>query len=96
MRFLSAALLFLILCQCDLSAQVPKHTFALGDRDFLLDGKPFQIIAGEMHFARIPRQVLAPSASNGKGYGIEYDCDLCLLELSRTIARQVRLRDRES
>ena len=36
--------------------QAPKHTFALGQRDFLLDGKPFQIIAGEMHFARIPRE----------------------------------------
>jgi beta-galactosidase len=31
------------------------HTFTLGREDFLLDGKPFQIIAGEMHFARIPR-----------------------------------------
>jgi beta-galactosidase len=33
-----------------------KHTFALGKDDFLLDGKPFQIISGEMHFARIPRE----------------------------------------
>lgn len=30
------------------------HTFALGADDFLLDGKPFQIISGEMHPARIP------------------------------------------
>ncbi|MBI1808179.1 MAG: beta-galactosidase [Ignavibacteria bacterium] len=37
-------------------AQAPKHTFTLGDKDFLLDGKPFQIIAGEMHFARIPKE----------------------------------------
>ncbi|HMK37837.1 MAG TPA: beta-galactosidase family protein, partial [Bacteroidota bacterium] len=33
-----------------------SHTFALGGRDFLLDGKPFQIISGEMHPARIPRE----------------------------------------
>ncbi|HVX52586.1 MAG TPA: glycoside hydrolase family 35 protein [Chitinophagaceae bacterium] len=32
------------------------HTFSLGKNDFLLDGKPFQIISGEMHPARIPRQ----------------------------------------
>ncbi len=32
------------------------RTFTLGNEDFLLDGKPFQIIAGEMHFARIPRE----------------------------------------
>jgi beta-galactosidase GanA len=31
------------------------HTFRLGRHDFLLDGKPFQIISGEMHPARIPR-----------------------------------------
>ncbi len=35
-------------------AAAARHTFALGPADFLLDGKPFQIIAGEMHPARIP------------------------------------------
>src|SRR5580698_4836306 len=32
------------------------HRFVLGQHDFLLDGKPFQIISGEMHPARIPRE----------------------------------------
>lgn len=32
------------------------HTFSLSKTDFLLDGKPFQIISGEMHPARIPKQ----------------------------------------
>ena len=32
------------------------HDFSLGKNDFLLDGKPFQIISGEMHPARIPRE----------------------------------------
>ncbi|HEX3988910.1 MAG TPA: beta-galactosidase, partial [Verrucomicrobiae bacterium] len=36
-----------------------KSTFAVGDSDFLLDGKPFQIKAGEMHPARIPHQYWA-------------------------------------
>ncbi len=31
-----------------------RHTFSLGPSDFLLDGKPFQIVSGEMHPARIP------------------------------------------
>lgn len=31
------------------------HTFSLSKDNFLLDGKPFQIISGEMHPARIPR-----------------------------------------
>jgi beta-galactosidase GanA len=38
------------------SAQTKRHTFALGEKDFLLDGKPFQMISGEMHPARIPRE----------------------------------------
>lgn len=31
-----------------------KHSFELGDQDFLLDGKAFQMISGEMHYTRIP------------------------------------------
>ncbi len=37
------------------AAQSPRHTFAIGDKDFLLDGKPLQIRCGEIHFARMPR-----------------------------------------
>src|ERR1700729_404197 len=33
-----------------------RHRFSLGQHEFLLDGKPFQIISGEMHPARIPRE----------------------------------------
>ena len=33
-----------------------KHVFTLSKNDFLLDGKPFQIVSGEMHPARIPRE----------------------------------------
>ncbi len=32
----------------------PKHTFILGETEFLLDGEPFQIRSGEIHPARIP------------------------------------------
>ncbi len=33
-----------------------RHSFSFRKSEFLLDGKPFQIISGEMHPARIPRQ----------------------------------------
>jgi beta-galactosidase len=33
-----------------------NHKFSLDATGFLLDGKPFQIISGEMHPARIPRE----------------------------------------
>ncbi len=37
-------------------AVVPAHTFAIGGQEFLLDGKPFLIRCGEIHFARVPRE----------------------------------------
>ena len=33
-----------------------KHTFSIGEDAFLLDGKPYVIRTGEMHFARVPRE----------------------------------------
>lgn len=38
------------------SKPVNNHTFVLGKTEFFLDGKPFQLISGEMHFARIPKE----------------------------------------
>jgi beta-galactosidase len=31
------------------------HTFTVSGKQFLLDGKPYQIISGEMHYPRVPR-----------------------------------------
>ena len=33
-----------------------KHSFSFGDSSFLLDGKPLQIISGDMHYTRVPRE----------------------------------------
>jgi len=52
----SVMTLLLIVAPIAAFARPGSHTFALGGRDFLLDGKPFQIISGEMHPARIPRE----------------------------------------
>ncbi|WP_446742195.1 glycoside hydrolase family 35 protein [Silvibacterium acidisoli] len=39
------------------SAPSPSsHTFTVSGRDFLLDGKPYQVISGEMHYPRVPRE----------------------------------------
>ncbi|HKU26399.1 MAG TPA: beta-galactosidase, partial [Candidatus Sulfotelmatobacter sp.] len=32
------------------------HHFGIDGDHFALDGKPFQIISGEMHYERIPRE----------------------------------------
>ncbi|UOQ72946.1 glycoside hydrolase family 35 protein [Hymenobacter cellulosilyticus] len=37
-------------------AQAPTHTFGLAEEQFVLDGKPFQMISGEMHYPRVPRE----------------------------------------
>lgn len=52
-----------------LTAQ-PKHTFALGDANFLLDGKPFQMISGEMHYPRIPREAWRARMKMAKAMGL--------------------------
>ncbi|HWE87279.1 MAG TPA: beta-galactosidase family protein [Terracidiphilus sp.] len=36
-------------------APAPAHTFTVSGHQFLLDGKPYQIISGEMHYTRVPR-----------------------------------------
>jgi beta-galactosidase len=46
----------LLLFFSSLSFSQVTHDFSLGKNDFLLDGKPFQIISGEIHPARIPRE----------------------------------------
>lgn len=39
-----------------MQAQKGKHTFTLSKTEFILDNKPFQIIGGELHPARIPAE----------------------------------------
>ncbi len=50
----SILLLLFTIFTCKGFSQI--HSFSLTRSDFLLDGKPFQIISGEMHPARIPRE----------------------------------------
>ncbi|MGD0155984.1 MAG: beta-galactosidase [Terracidiphilus sp.] len=46
------------------------HSFRFADRKFLLDGKPVQIIAGEMHYARIPRAYWRQRLRMAKAMGL--------------------------
>ncbi len=50
------------------------HTFKLSGNRFLLDGKPFQIISGEMHFARIPRAYWRARLRMAKAMGLNTIC----------------------
>lgn len=46
------------------------HTFTLGEKDFLLDGKPFQIRGGEMHPERIPAAYWRQRIQMAKAMGL--------------------------
>ena len=52
------------------SALQALHTFTIADGAFRLDGKPLQIISGEMHFARIPREYWRHRLRMAKAMGL--------------------------
>ncbi len=59
-----------------LGAALPAaaDTFAIGDGDFLLNGKPYVIRCGEMHFARIPREYWAQRLRMARAMGLNTVC----------------------
>ena len=67
LRLLSALFLF----SCALQAQqTAPHSFRVEDGKFQLDGKPFQIISGEMHYPRIPRDYWRARLRMAKAMGL--------------------------
>jgi len=46
------------------------RSFRLGESDFLLNGKPFRIMAGEIHYQRIPREYWADRLMKIKAAGL--------------------------
>jgi beta-galactosidase len=54
----------------NLKAQKATHQFELGDSSFMLDGKPLQMISGEMHCARIPREYWRDRMKMAKAMGL--------------------------
>lgn len=51
-------------------SQKKAHEFKLGDNDFLLDGKPFQIISGELHYPRVPKEAWRDRMKMAKAMGL--------------------------
>jgi beta-galactosidase len=47
-----------------------QRSFRLGDRDFLLNGRPFRIMAGEIHYQRIPREYWADRLQKVRAAGL--------------------------
>lgn len=56
------------------SAAQPKHTFAIGKDDFLLDGGTFQIRCGEIHAPRVPPEYWRHRLQMAKAMGLNTVC----------------------
>ena len=63
-------ILLLLTIFLSLQGNSQTHTFKIADGNFLLDGKPFQIISGEMHFARIPSEYWRDRLKMAKAMGL--------------------------
>jgi len=57
-------------CMAAIGQQTGTHSFALGDSVFLLDGKPFQMISGEIHYPRVPREAWRARMKMAKAMGL--------------------------
>jgi len=66
--YLLSGIIFLILGKS--YAQKNSHTFALSDSSFVLDGKPFVIISGEIHYPRVPREAWRQRMKMAKAMGL--------------------------
>ena len=70
MRLRFLPVIVALMTASSLPAQNAGHTFAIADGAFRLDGKPMQIISGEMHFARIPREYWRQRLRMAKAMGL--------------------------
>ncbi len=64
--------LLILLCAARWPARA--ETFSIGEKDFLLNGQPFLIRCGEMHFARIPREDWAQRLRMAHAMGLNTVC----------------------
>ncbi|MBS1604625.1 MAG: beta-galactosidase, partial [Bacteroidetes bacterium] len=68
-RYFALLLALFAGCHIDATAQ-QRHQFSLGDSVFLLDNKPFQMISGEMHYSRVPREAWRQRMKMARAMGL--------------------------
>ena len=62
--------LMLLACLQAATFLLPARDFKIHDGKFLLDGKPLQLICGEMHYPRIPQEYWRDRIRRAKAMGI--------------------------
>jgi beta-galactosidase len=73
LRMIRSLAIFLALtavCNPQESAQTAAHHFGIESDHFVLDGKPFQIISGELHYERIPREYWRDRLKKARAMGL--------------------------
>lgn len=73
-KTLVALVLGAALARPALAAEPAKHTFVIGDQDFLLDGQRLQIRCGEVHAARVPKEYWRHRLQMAKAMGLNTVC----------------------
>lgn len=68
--FLNALTILFLLGNLSAAAEADSQSFKVENGKFALDGKPFQIISGEMHSSRIPRQEWRSRLRMAKAMGL--------------------------
>jgi beta-galactosidase len=68
--FLLAAAVYFLAGNCNILLAQQPHQFSLGDSVFLLDGKPFQMISGEIHYPRVPREAWRQRMKMARAMGL--------------------------
>ena len=64
-----------VFCMTGMSFAKPlKHTFEVGNKTFLLDGKPFVVKAAEVHYPRIPKEYWEHRIQMCKALGMNTIC----------------------
>lgn len=67
-------LIYLLSCKPAFGQQEVNEPFKIGTESFILNGKPFVIRCGEMHFARIPRAYWRHRLKMAKAVGLNTVC----------------------
>jgi beta-galactosidase len=72
-RILLGFLALVVLAVCSLRAEEPGQ-FAVEKNHFVLNGKPFQVLSGEMHYPRIPREYWHDRLLKARAMGLNTVC----------------------
>ncbi|AXY78834.1 beta-galactosidase [Paraflavitalea soli] len=63
-------LVLAVVCMQQVAVAQAKRAFSYNEEHFLLDGKPFQMISGEIHYPRVPRQAWRHRLKMAKAMGL--------------------------